>query len=142
MNKRTLNSIYKVLHDELSERDADKAMHSIILIVPLKKGHYDREEILEAIARDRGESVAEVRKSLKGYSPAVLLRAENIVEGYYAFDADLALYDGGESYEQSSHQVIARPDSLRLSDGAFVDQYAEVHRDPRKALMDALEKYL
>lgn len=142
MNKRTLNSIYKALHDELLERDADKAMHSIVLIVPLKKGHYDRDEIVEAIARDRMESVAEVKKALKGYSPAVLIRAENLTEGYYAFDADLALYDGADDYYQSSHQAIVGPDSLRLSGGAFIDKYAAVHHDPRKALMDAAEKYL
>jgi len=96
--------------------NADK----VVLLAKLKRGAGDsRREILQRIARQRGEPVAEVRKMLEGWVPGVLFRAESV--RYYASDGDEVLTDG-EQFESSGDTMTWRPEQINWSSVEVIDE--------------------
>ena len=95
----------------------------LILAVPVKRGVFDRNEAIRAIARQRGESEAEVTKTLKGAQVGVLVRAES--HDSHPMEADLAMLGDG-FYEHAGEIVYPSPDDLRWSEAKIIDDNAEL----------------
>jgi hypothetical protein len=104
----------KRVNEEGSQSDVRK----ILVIVPIKRGYYDRDDMLKTLARSRGETLAEVKKEYKGATPAIILRAES--HDSRPFEGDLTfLYHG--SFELISEIGYLRPNQVRWEDAEFVD---------------------
>ena len=119
MGLREIKNALKMLEDEGNEKDVRR----LIVAVPYKRGEApERAEIIGYIAKERGESAAEVRKLLAGWSPGVLMRAE----GYnsHPAEADLAMLGDG-SYEHTGEVVYTRPNELRWDEAQFIDGNGE-----------------
>ncbi len=95
----------------------------LILAVPVKRGVFDRDEAIRAIARQRSESEAETRKMLKGAQVGVLVRAES--HDSRPMEADLAMLGDG-FYEHAGEIVYPSPDDLRWSDAKIIDDNSEL----------------
>ena len=95
----------------------------LILAVPVKRGVFDRDEAISAIARQRSESEAEARKMLKGAQVGVLVRAES--HDSRPMQADLAMLGDG-FYEHAGEIVYPSPDDLRWSEAKIIDDNAEL----------------
>jgi hypothetical protein len=109
----------KKVNEEGSERDVRK----IIVIVPIKRGNYDRGAMLQALARSRRETLAEVKEEFKGATPAVILRAES--HDSHPFECDLVFLHNG-SFELIGEVGYLRPNQVRWEDAEFVDDNLEL----------------
>lgn len=127
-----LSSLKKAVR-EIEECAGDAAADRLILVVPLKKNKAEhRKHALEQIARDRGEKLAEVRKMLTGYVPAVYVKATGLTGGYYMTEGDLCMLRVEGRYADSEHSgqiVYFDPKDLRLSDAYVVDENMEHSKD-------------
>jgi hypothetical protein len=100
---------------------------NVVLLVEFKRGAHDRNQILEAIARGRRESKASVAKMLKGWKPAILIRAS--AAGARLGDGDLCLTDG-RSFEHSGEIGYWRPDDLAWGSAQVLDVDGEAVGEP------------
>jgi hypothetical protein len=99
----------------------------VALLVEFKRGAQDRDQIVENIARGRGESKASVAKMLKGWKPAILIRAG--AADSRLGDGDLCLTDGS-SYEHSGEIGYWRPDELAWGTAQVIGEYGETVGEP------------
>ena len=99
----------------------------MVLLVEFKRGAQDRDQIVEAIARSRGQSKASVAKDLKGWKPAILIRAG--AAGARLGDGDLCLTDG-RSYQSSGEIGYWRPDELAWGTAQVLDENGEPVGEP------------
>lgn len=109
----------------LENEGGEKAAKALILAVPYKRGAApERAEIVRQIAKNRGETVAEVKEMLKGWVPGVLIRAESYDS--HPAEADLAMIQPGSSYEHGGEIVYPRPDDLRWNEAHIIDNNGEL----------------
>jgi len=124
----TSDSIEKAIKKISDDMGMDAA--SVVLLVKLKRGSADRGELIGHIARERGEPVAEVRKSLKGWVPGVLVRAE--ASQFYQFEGDDVLTDG-TSYEFAGSTDYPTQADLVWGSAQIIDENGEAAGPPTLA---------
>lgn len=95
----------------------------LILAVPVKRGVFDRDEAIRAIAREHGESKAEVTKTYKGAQVGVLVRAES--HDSRPMKADLVML-GDDVYVGTGEIVYPSPGDLRWSEAKIIDDNGEI----------------
>jgi hypothetical protein len=111
----------------LENEGGDKAAKALILAVPYKRGAApeERAEMIREIAQNRGESITEVTKMVKGWVPGVLIRAESYDS--HPAEADLAMIQPGSSYEHAGDNIVyPRPDDLRWNEAHIIDYNGEL----------------
>ena len=110
----------------LENEGGDKAAKALILAVPYKRGAApeERAEMIREIAQNRGESITEVTKMVKGWVPGVLIRAESWDS--HPAEADLAMIQPGSSYEHAGDIVYPSPDDLRWNEAHIIDYNGEL----------------
>jgi hypothetical protein len=95
----------------------------LFLAVPTKRGIFTRNEVIRAIARQRGESEEEVRYTFRGDPVGVIIRAESYDS--QPMEADLAFL-GPSLYETTGNIVYPSPGDLRWSESRIVDDNGEL----------------
>lgn len=128
MTKREILKAVEQIRDCAGDKTADK----LILAVPLKKNKAEyRKDAIEAIARGDMEKPAEVRKMLKGYVPAVYVRASGLEYGLTEGDLCMLRVEGRHADSYHSGEVVYFHPStdLRLADAYVVDENMEHSRD-------------
>lgn len=122
--KRVVDKLRERLEMELSEGETDKAVDSLILAIPFKRGKApDREELVEHLERDGGfDEPGDIKRALKEGKPGVFVKASDIAEGYYLGEGDLILiYGDGDSFSHLGHIQYWRPEELQFSKAVAVD---------------------
>jgi len=109
----------------LENEGGDKAAKLLILAVPYKRGSApERSEIVQQVAKNRDETVAEVKPYLKGWVPGVLIRAESYDS--HPAEADLAMLQPGGSFEHAGEIVYPHPEDLRWNEAEIIDNNGEL----------------
>ncbi len=122
MGLREIKAALRRLEDE----GGGEAAKRLVLAVPYKRGKApERAEIVRGVARNRGESIAEVKEMLKGWVPGVLIRAES--HDSHPAEADVAMLQPGSSFEHGGDTVYPRPDDLRWNEAEIIDGNGELH---------------
>jgi hypothetical protein len=142
MQKRDIKRAVQLITDEGRERDVKRLV--LAVKASAKAASVFKDEAREAIAEDYGDDEADRLKRGGDMVVGFLVRAEDIANDYYVFEADLAgllLNARGEvdGFYHTGRVVTIRPDAISLVGAMVVDDNMETHPNVMEAAITLIE---